>query len=126
MNFEQAMKSEVESIPGLENKVFPMVAPESVNTPFLIYRKKRIEYTKTLDGFTGNADVDYDIFLASDDYATLQSLNTLLTNKLQGFLSRQIGSGGPTIMDLVITQLEDVYDQNVDKLIAQINIKASY
>jgi hypothetical protein len=37
MNFEEALRNELNSIPQIANKIFPLAATEGVKTPYLVY-----------------------------------------------------------------------------------------
>jgi len=129
MNFEQALATELETITGLSAKVFPLFAPDAAVTPFVVYRKANIRFPKVLDGFGDRIEGNYDILVLASNYPDLQTNSDLVIAKLKSMLFRTIGTAGPTIYDITITQNADTYDyrgDSKDVYIANINIEIKY
>jgi len=51
MTFEAALRTELMTITSLNNKVFPMRAPEGTEAPYLIYTTTLGDYDKSLEGW---------------------------------------------------------------------------
>lgn len=110
MNFEQGLLIELESISGLENKVYPLIAKEGAETPFLIYRKTNLEPKKTLDGSITKYSAAYEIVLITESYEELQSMSVLLEAQLLSLLYRPIGITGPLIHNLSVRNVGDKFE----------------
>lgn len=126
MDFEQALKSELCSIASISNKIFPMYAPESTPTPFVIYHKSRVDLIKTLDGTSKTRDGNYSIDIIANNYADLQNAFLSVKNKLVSFELRNIGTNGPFIQMITIDTITELFE-DVPKLYrANIEFRAFY
>lgn len=110
MDFEQALRSELSQIDILFTKIFPMAAPESTNTPFLIYSKSRVDLIKTLDGTSKTRDGNYEIDIVDDTYADLQIVFQDVKDKLVSLEGRQIGVNGPMVQMITIDSITEVFE----------------
>ncbi len=112
MNFEEALEKELKAIPELENKIFPVVAPDYVLAPYLVYKKESLKFVKTLSGVIPNkAEGIYKLAILSDDYPELQTISFGVRNALFGFLQRKIGDEetGPFVENVSVEFLGDGY-----------------
>jgi hypothetical protein len=101
VDFEQALRVELISIPELNNKVFPLFAKEGTQTPYLVYSGS-YEPFKTLDGITNDIKGECDLNLICKTYEELNSLCKKINDKLITFQSRNIGVNGPFIQDISV------------------------
>lgn len=110
MKFDDALKKELKAIDGLNKRVYPVVAPEGVKPPFLVYRKSRGKYLKDLSGIITDVDCNYEIVLISDDYQKLNQIKDEIKKKLISKLFKRIGEDGPIVSNF---DIEDAGDQYV-------------
>lgn len=97
MNFEEALVYELKTIGGLENKVFPLTAPDNEEPPFVVYVSSEGEQTQTLEGYHDLTSVTCEIHVVAGSYESLKGYSKLVIDKLQTFYGRPIGEGGPVI-----------------------------
>ena len=126
MTYEEAQKEELEAVPGLSNKVFPLYAPKDAKAPYLVYRKENVRFKKTLGGILNKTEAIYEIVLVANRNSELQQLSQDVVNAMFGFYCRPIGSGGPLIEDVTVEIMGDAYDANVDQVIQNIQLKVNY
>ena len=110
MDFEQALRAELVTITNLQNKVFPLNAPEGTSTPFLIYQKVNMAIIKTMDGTSYARNALYEIDLIAKSYSELQSLMVSVKNKLISFQGRTIGTNGSYIQNVTIENIVELYE----------------
>lgn len=113
MEFEQALTSELRTISGLSNKVFPLSAPDGTIPPFLVYYKSRSEMVKTLSGTTKMRNGLYEIDILAKTYAELQTKFNLIKAKLLSFAGRTIGESGILVQDVTIENFVEIYEGEV-------------
>lgn len=113
MNFEEALASELDSIEGLEGKVYPMGAKEGVKPPFVIYVSSEGVQDKTLDGYLTSKEIDCEIHVVHKKYANMKTLTKLVLAKLQTFYGRSIGTDGPFIKGFSYEKPVEVHEKEV-------------
>jgi|LauGreDrversion4_2_1035121.scaffolds.fasta_scaffold36607_5 hypothetical protein len=114
MDFEQALRAELATLPGLANKVFPQFATEGTKPPFIVYQKYRTDYVKTLDGTQFLRDGFYEFDILAPTYASLQQNYTSLVTLLQSFVGRNIGTNGPFVQNMRIEDVVENYERQMD------------
>jgi hypothetical protein len=113
MNFEEALMSELNSIIGLDNKIFPMSAKEGTKPPFIIYVSSEGLQDKTLDGYLTSKELDCEIHVIHSNYSKMKNLTKEVLSKLQTFYGRSIGIDGPFIKSLSYDKPTEVHEKEV-------------
>lgn len=126
MDFEQALRAELITLTNLNNKVFPVFAPEQTPTPFVVYQKTDVELLKTMDGTSKTRIGHYDIDIVAGNYTALQDLILLVKNKLIGFQSRVIGASGPYIQSVIIDHVLELYEEAPKLVRANFSVRFYY
>ena len=124
MTFDEGLREELKSIVNLNKRVYPIVAPEGIKPPFVVYRKSRSKYSKDLAGIITDVEGTYEIIVICDDYKTLDILIEEIKKKLIKVLFRRIGETGPIINNLELEDLgnEYIYQPNAYKNSLLLNI----
>ncbi|CAH1230682.1 hypothetical protein PAECIP111891_06721 [Paenibacillus allorhizoplanae] len=105
MRFEEALATELQSIPALENGVFPLVVSEGKQAPYAAYMSNEGMKLKTLAGFIDRKNISAEINIVAKSYPDIKQLTTLVMDKLISFQSRVIGDEtGPLIQDVNFTE----------------------
>lgn len=112
VDFEQGLRNELQTISGLNKKVFPMSAPEGTKTSFVIYNKSNTEIIKTMDGVSKTRSGVYDIDILCDTYAQLQTLFKHVKNKLNSFVGRNLTSS-VFVQNVTYENLIELYEEEV-------------
>jgi hypothetical protein len=114
MNFEEALRNELNSIPELANKVFPLTAIEGVKTPYLVYVSSDGVQEKCLNGYAGSKEVDCELHILNDSYSGLKDITREVISLVVSFQNRVIGgTDGIWIQDITY---EKVTEQYIDQL----------
>lgn len=107
--FEEALKTELESIDSLNNKVFPVIAIEGVETPYLVYISSEGLQEKYYEGYSGSKEIQAELHILSNEYPSLKDMTRQVISKVISFQSRVIG-GTDGVM---------IYDVTYDKVTEQ-------
>jgi hypothetical protein len=127
MNFEEGLVYELQSISGLEGKVFPLNATEGTNPPFVIYVSSEGEQLKSLDGTIEDlSDVTCEIHVVAETYEKLKSLLKAVIDKLQSFFGRPIGVDGVSIKSFSMTEPIEGSDEELDYKRSSFEIRVRY
>lgn len=111
MNFEQGLHFELQSIPGLNKRVFPINAKEGTTVPFVVYTKSSGDMVKTLDGLTKTRDIVYEIDILCETYADLQTKFHVIKAKLSSMIGRTIGTGTVLVQSMYIQNINELYEE---------------
>lgn len=120
MNFEEALKNELNSIPELMNKVFPLTAIEGVKTPYLVYINNEGTPQKTLSGYIGPNEIDGQLHVLNDTYAGLKDITKQVITTLESFSNRVIGGDGGVLVQDV--SYDKPTEQYIDQLFQYVSI----
>jgi hypothetical protein len=113
MDFEQALTAELSAIPGLESKVFPIVAPQVTAGPYLTYTLENNERVQSLTGHDGLVQSRYQLDLFHASYAGLKALKKAVIQNLKTLNLRNIGGTGPYIQQVEILSELEAYEESV-------------
>lgn len=72
MNLEQALRTRLINMPGLEGKVFLLTADEGTTSPYLIISSSEGERIKTLSGYLPTKKVPVEFNLICDTYKEMK------------------------------------------------------
>lgn len=123
MDFEDALTTELVSISGLTDKVFPLVAkgkkktgnPTPIVVPYLIYKSSEGLEEKSLTGYDLDIKrVDCEINIIHKSYDDMKILTRLVLAKVLSFQSRVIGTGGPYIQNVIYENPVELYEEKPD------------
>jgi hypothetical protein len=126
MTFGEALRHELIQIVKLNQKVFPIVAPEATGKPFLIYQREDIEFKKTLSGTMNKANAVYILTLITDSYSEKEAIEVEVKDKLLSFLQRTIGDEGPYIQNITVRLGQEGYVLEADSLTSKIRLEVNY
>jgi len=113
MSFEPALVQELKTIPELQNRVYPLFAPEataSSGVPYLIYASSEGLKDKTLGGYLDSKEVRAELNIIAERYADMKVITKQVVALLIGFEGRQIGTGGPFIEELTYQMPVEMYE----------------
>lgn len=116
MDFDKALVIELSAITGLSKKVFPVAAPESTATPYLIYGLTRSTRLRTLrENHIGTVEAIYQLDIFHANYGMLKAIKNNVINKLESFVGRNIATTGPYIQNLSIENDFEIYENQVNQ-----------
>lgn len=125
MDFEEALCAELQTIAGLEKKVFPQSADENTEPPFIAYVSSDGERVQTLDGYTDLTELSVEVNLITKSYEELRNYVQVLSNKLRSFFGRNIGTDGPRIKSISFIEPDEEFqkDQNYHKSTFHVRVR---
>jgi len=126
MNISEALTYELQSINGLSKKVFPSVAPEGIESPYLVYELTDIMRYMTQTQFDGLIETNLTIAVYEKTNNLVMALIEAVIAKIKSFLFRNIGVNGLYCQNVKIENQLTTFDFMSRKYQAQIDIKISY
>jgi acetylglutamate synthase len=123
MNFEEALESELTSIAGLEDTVYPMSAPEGIKPPFVIYVSSDGLQDKTLDGYLNSKEIECEIHVVHTSYSKMKALTKEVLSKLQTFYGRSIGTDGPFVKSFDYDKPTEGHEKELGYRISSFDIR---
>jgi len=115
MTFEEALRTELITIEELNEKVFPLTAPEGTEAPYLIYVCSRGQNDKALDGFQKSKSVSVEINVIHERAAQMRALARQVKTVIMGMEKRRIAETGPYIEEIVFeNEGIELYEHEVD------------
>ncbi len=115
MTFSKGLRQVLRNIQGL--KIYPIIAPEGVKAPFLVYRRSRSKYLRDLSGTQNLCEDVHELLLICDSYSEIENYCTEIKNTLLNSLFTKLGGEGPYIenLELEFTGEEYIYQPNAIK-----------
>jgi hypothetical protein len=112
LNFEEALVYELETIPEINGKVYPLTAREGIEPPFVIYVSSEGEETQTLNGYADTKEITCEIHVVSDSYGEMKELTKDVIAKCKTFYGRQIGVDGDFIKSFTYIDPIEEHDED--------------
>lgn len=113
MEFEESLNIELSTIAGFNGKIFPLYAAEGEEPPFLIYVSSEGKVTQTLDGWTNEKEVEFEIHVIAKSYFKMKTLTKETIDKLSSFHQREIGNNGLFIKSISSEQPIEVHEKDI-------------
>ena len=117
MSFEPALVQELKTIPELQNRVYPLFAPEAnaeQGVPYLIYASSEGLRDKTLSGYLESKEVRGELNIIAKRYGDMKAITKKVVALLISFEGRQIGANGPFIEELTYQMPVELYEAQPD------------
>lgn len=113
VDFERGLHAELQSISGLNKKVFPLGAPDGTASPYVIYSKSSGDFIKTLDGNSNTRTYVYGIDILASTYAQLQTLFMAVKAKCNSMIGRTIGTNSVFVQNVTYENVIELYESQV-------------
>ncbi|CEG26010.1 tail completion protein gp17 [Bacillus sp. B-jedd] len=123
MNFEEALRQELSDIASLNNKVYPLVAPEGTEAPYVVYVSSEGIQDKSFDGYLQTRTVDFEMNVFAGKYSNLKALTKEVIAKIVSFQGREIGTRGPVIQNVTYHKPVEAYDKDTKLYVSVFDIK---
>lgn len=109
---EKAIRYELNKIIELENKIFPMNAPEGQKPPYLVYitRKKPL---KDLDGVKKNRECYLLLNILCSSYSQMKYITKKIEDIIIKFPQKSIGKEDLYIQDIVFADITESYEEQL-------------
>lgn len=109
---EKAFRYELASIPGFEQKTFPITAPENTPAPFMAYVLNPGVNDRSLTSILASKRIDGELLIVCATYSALHDALDLVVNKINSFTQREIG--GSSKVFVTEAYLDDQPDESID------------
>ncbi len=115
MTFEAALRAELITISDLQDKVFPMRAPEGTEAPYLIYTTTLGDYDKSFEGWHNSKAVTVELNVIHDRASAVRALGREVQALVMGFEGKRLAGTGPRINEIVFEgEGVELYEAQVD------------
>src|SRR5690554_3769271 len=107
MNFERALIHELQTITELQNRVYPLEAPEATKhngVPYLVFVSSEGLPDKALDGFMASKEVRIELNILTESYKELKAITRKVVALIISFEGRTIGNDGPHVEEISFLQ----------------------
>lgn len=111
MTFEEALTQELDAIPELTGKVYPISATGK-KAPYAQYISSFGVQDKEFGGYMVSKSVDAELNIITGSYEELKPLMAAVIGILTSFEGRVIGQNGPYIQELSYDQPVEMYEPN--------------
>ena len=127
MTFEAALRAELVTIPDLQDKVFPIRAPEGTEAPYLIYLTSPGEYDKSFEGWHKNKAVAVELNIIHNSTTKLRALTREVMALVMTFEGKALGETGPVVDEIVFEgDSVEMYEPQADLYRKVINMRIYY
>ena len=79
MKFEDILKIKLKEV---TQRVYPIVAPEGIKAPFIVFKQRNLKNIKTLDGYIRFIEGYYEIVLIANNYDELIENKDLIKERV--------------------------------------------
>lgn len=110
---DKALRYELNAIPEIQNKIYPVHAPEGKKPPYLVYMKSYFRQLKTFDGLKKEHEATYLLNILCDSYAETQVLTKKVKDKIKTFPLRTVGNDGIYVQEITFNNVSDTYENEL-------------
>ena len=109
---EKALRYELNKVSELENRIFPMNAPEGKKPPYLVYitRKRPL---KDLDGVIEDRECYLILNILCSSYLEMKDITKKIEDIIIKFPLKSIGEENLYIQDIDITDISESYEEQL-------------
>jgi hypothetical protein len=126
MDFEQALSYELQAIPELVDRVFPQMAIDDLEPPFVVYISSEGERVQTLSGYTDLTELSCEIHILTGTYENLKSLTKVVISQITSFFNRNIGINGPRIKSVSYVEPIEDYENELNIYRSSFDIRVRF
>jgi hypothetical protein len=123
---EEGFIQEMNSIPDLADRVFPLANVGQPMTPYGIYISGVGESEKTLNGYLTKQETELDFFVFHSSYGDLKRVMELVVNKIKSFIGRELGTSGILVQDVSYQSEPEHYEEQAQNYLGRIKIRLSF
>ena len=109
---EKALRYELNKVSEIENKIFPMNAPEGQKTPYLVYITSK-KHLKNLDGVTENKECYLILNVLCSSYSQMKDISKKIEVIITKFPLRTIGEENLYIQDIDLSDITEDYEEQL-------------
>jgi hypothetical protein len=106
-NFEQALVEELRL--RLVN-IFPLVAPEGVLAPYVVYKSSYGERDRSFEGYTASREIDVALHIVAGNYSDLKINENTILDALLLLEGRKMGTALIPVQSVTYDQPDEMVD----------------
>lgn len=125
MDIDEAIYSELSGITGL--KVFPSVAQQDTETPYLCYELSSSSRDEVLQtGHNGPVEAHYQLDFYESKFQDLKALEKLIITEIKTWNLTNLGTTGPLCEHAEIMDVSTSYSDTTQLYVGTIELKINY
>lgn len=109
---EKALRYELNKVSELQNKIFPMNAPEGQKPPYLVYITRK-NHLKDLDGVTEDRECYLILNILCSSYFEMKDITKKIEDIIIKFPLKSTGKENLYIQDIDITDISESYEEQL-------------
>ena len=109
---EKALRYELNKVSEIENKIFPMNAPEGQKPPYLVYTTRK-KPSKDLDGVTEDRECYLILSILCSSYSQMKDITKKIENIIIKFPLKSIGNENLYIQDIDFSDITENYEDQL-------------
>ncbi|MNO29179.1 hypothetical protein D3C76_190870 [compost metagenome] len=127
MDFEAALTMELKTITDVQNRVYPLNAPEKTISPYITYTSSEGRHTNTItDGYLSDRSVQGELNVIAPKYAVMKQVTRKAIDLLISMNQRVIGTNGPYINEMIYEEPTELFEHEVSLYRCVIGFKTYY
>ena len=127
MQLEEAFKVELNGIYKLKNKVFPIMAQQEVELPFIVYDLMHSIREQVIStGADGEVEARYQFDFYAETFSELNSLKTSIISEMNTWNFANLGVTGPYVQQSEILDYSYSYNNNAKCHVGTIEFQIYY
>jgi hypothetical protein len=108
---EKKLVEKLQEVTGLSNRVFPLIAKQGQEVPFVVYDRTATNRDKTLTGFDGLVEVSFQLNVHEKTYSNLKTVSQNVITKLKSFEGQTWGTYKIQSCE-IDNEIEDYFDDD--------------
>jgi hypothetical protein len=108
---EKKLVEKLQEVTGLSNRVFPLIAKQGQEVPFVVYDRTATNRDKTLTGFDGLVEVSFQLDIHEKTYSNLKTVSQNVITKLKSFEGQTWGTYKIQSCE-IDNEIEDYFDDD--------------
>ena len=108
---EKKLVEKLQEVTGLSNRVFPLIAKQGQEVPFVVYDRTATNRDKTLTGFDGLVEVSFQLDVHEKTYSNLKTVSQNVITKLKSFEGQTWGTYKIQSCE-IDNEIEDYFDDD--------------
>jgi hypothetical protein len=108
---EKKLVEKLQEVTGLSNRVFPLIAKQGQEVPFVVYDRTNTNRDKTLTGFDGLVEVSFQLDVHEKTYSNLKTVSQNVITKIKSFEGQTWGTYKIQSCE-IDNEIEDYFDDD--------------
>jgi len=124
MFFEEVMTEQLNTIPDILDKIYPLNAEEGIEAPYIVYLQAGGNEYKSFDGYSGLKKVLFEFNILHNSYTEMKYLTKTVVDKIIDLEETVIN--GLEIQGITLEEPVELFEKEIELYRSIITIRATY